>query len=118
MGLFSRFRQPSVNAEQAVQIVHDGATLLDVRENNEWNAGHAPGAIHIPLAQVAGQATRRLPKGKQVVVVCKSGSRASTAAKTLRAAGIDAVSLRGGMRAWEGAGGRIVGKGTRPGVII
>jgi rhodanese-related sulfurtransferase len=117
MGFFSRFRQPSVNAAEAIELVSGGATLLDVRENNEWNAGHAPGAVHIPLSQVPAQAARRLPKGRQVIVVCRSGSRASSAAATLRSAGIEAVNLKGGMRAWESAGGRLVGKGNRPGVV-
>jgi rhodanese-related sulfurtransferase len=52
-----------------------------------------------------------------VIVVCRSGARASTAAQTLRDAGIEAVNLRGGMRAWESAGGRLVGKGNRPGIV-
>lgn len=117
MGFFSRFKQPAVPAAEAIRLVAEGATLLDVRENNEWNAGHAPGAIHIPAAQVAGQAPRRLPKGKQVIVVCRSGARARGATTALRSAGIEALNLRGGMRAWESAGGRVVGKGNRPGVV-
>lgn len=117
MGLFDRFKQPQVNASKAIELVSGGATLLDVRENSEWNAGHAPGAVHIPLAQVATTAGRRLPKGRQVIVVCRSGSRAGGAARTLRAQGIEAVNLKGGLRAWEAAGGRIVGKGNRPGVV-
>lgn len=117
MGLFSRFRLPSVSADEAIAMVSEGATLLDVRENNEWNAGHAPGAIHIPVGQVAGQAARRLPKGKTVIVVCRSGARARGATKSLRDGGMEALSLSGGMRAWESAGGRVVGKGNRPGII-
>jgi rhodanese-related sulfurtransferase len=117
MSFLSRFRIPSVSAADAITLVSEGATLLDVRENSEWNAGHVPGAVHIPAAQVAAQAARRLPKGKQVVVACRSGSRASGATRTLVAQGIDAVNLRGGMRAWESAGGRLAGKGNRPGVI-
>jgi rhodanese-related sulfurtransferase len=117
MGFFDRFRQQSVTAAEAIEMVSGGATLLDVRENSEWNAGHAPGAVHIPAGQVAAQASRRLPKGRRVVVVCKSGARASAAARTLQSSGIDAINLKGGMRAWEAAGGRVVGKGSRPGVI-
>jgi rhodanese-related sulfurtransferase len=117
MGFFSRFRQPSVSAADAIRQVADGATLLDVRDNREWNAGHAPGAIHIPVDQVANTAARRLPKGKPVVVVCRSGARARGATTTLRTLGIEAVNLSGGMRAWESAGGRVVGKGNRPGII-
>jgi len=117
MGLFNRFRLPAVSAADAVALVSAGATLLDVRENSEWNAGHAPGAVHIPAGNVAAQASRRLPKGRQVIVVCRSGSRARGATTTLRGMGVDAVNLKGGMRAWEAAGGRVVGKGTRPGIV-
>jgi rhodanese-related sulfurtransferase len=117
MGFLRRFGQPSVRATDAIELVAAGATLLDVRENSEWNAGHAPGAVHIPAGQIAARASRRLPKGRQVIVVCRSGARGSTVARTLRSTGIDAVNLKGGLRAWESAGGRIVGKGSRPGVI-
>ena len=117
MGLFTRFRKPSISAADAIRLVSEGATLLDVRENAEWNAGHAPGAIHIPAGQVAAQAGRRLPKGKQVIVVCRSGARARGAVSTLQAAGMEAFTLSGGMRAWESAGGRVVGKGNRPGIV-
>ncbi len=117
MGFFSRFRTPAVAAPEAIALVSAGATLLDVRENSEWNAGRAPGAVHIPAGQLAAQASRRLPKGRQVIVVCRSGSRARAATHTLSGMGIDAVLLKGGMRAWESAGGRVVGKGNRPGVV-
>ena len=117
MGLFSRFRLPSVSAADAIAQVADGATLLDVRDNREWNAGHAPGAVHIPVDQVAATAVRRLPKGKPVIVVCRSGARASGATSTLRSLGIEATNLKGGMRSWESAGGRVVGKGNRPGIV-
>lgn len=117
MGLFDRFRRPTVTAADAIRLVSEGATLLDVRENNEWNAGHAPGAIHIPAGQVSAQAQRRLPKSKQVIVVCRSGGRARGATNSLRAMGIEALNLRGGMRAWESAGGRVVGKRNLPGIV-
>ena len=114
---FRRNRSASLSAADALALVAEGAAILDVRENSEWNAGHAPGAVHIPLAQVAAQASRRLPKGRRVVVVCRSGARARGATKTLEGLGIDAVLLRGGMRAWEAAGGRVVTKGNRPGLV-
>ena len=117
MGLFDRFRQPAVSAADAITLVAEGATLLDVRENAEWNAGHAPGAIHIPASQVAAQASRRLPKERRVIVVCRSGSRARPVTTSLRAQGVDAVNLRGGMRAWESSGGRVVGKRNLPGIV-
>ena len=117
MGLFSGFRVPSVGAEEARNLVADGASLLDVRETNEWNAGHAPAAVHVPLGRVK-EAPRRLPKGRKVVVVCRSGNRSRQATASLRALGYDAVNLSGGMNAWTAAGGAVVGRNNRPGRVI
>ena len=83
-----------------------GATLIDVREPGEWRAGHAPRAIHIPLAQVPTQ-TRRLSPDRPVVVMCQSGSRSRVAASQLRKAGFRATSLSGGISAWQAAGGSV-----------
>jgi rhodanese-related sulfurtransferase len=95
-----------IDATRALDLVKDGATLLDVRESSEWKSGHAPGAIHIPLGDI-DQAPRRLHKGRPVVVVCASGMRSRTAAKHLRELGYDATSVTGGMAAWQRAGGAV-----------
>lgn len=122
MGLFGFFGRGAkgpgnVDFAEAQELLAAGAVLLDVRENREWNAGHAPGAVHIPSGQLAAQASRRVPKGRPVVVVCASGSRSKGAARVLHSLGIEAHNLRGGMRGWERAGGPVVGKGNRPGMI-
>jgi rhodanese-related sulfurtransferase len=95
-----------IKAERALDLVRDGASLLDVRENSEWKSGHAPGAIHVPLGNI-DQAPRRLKQGRPVVVMCASGMRSRTAAKHLRGLGFDAASLSGGIGAWQRAGGQI-----------
>jgi rhodanese-related sulfurtransferase len=95
-----------IKAERALEVVRSGAALLDVRENNEWKSGHAPGAIHVALGDI-DKAPRRLPKGHPVVVMCASGMRSRGAAKHLRSLGIDAASLSGGIAAWQRAGGEI-----------
>ena len=95
-----------VKVAQALELVRDGATLLDVRENGEWKSGHAPGAIHVPLSDI-DKAPRRLKQGRPVVVMCTSGMRSRSAAKHLRSLGFDAASLSGGMAAWEHAGGAV-----------
>ena len=95
-----------VDAARALDLVTNGATLLDVREGNEWRSGHAPRAIHIPLGQI-DQAPRRLHQGRPVVVMCASGMRSRTAARHLRGLGFDAASLKGGMPAWQRAGGEV-----------
>jgi len=117
VGLFDRFKLPAVKADEAMEMLRSGATLLDVREKSEWNAGHAPGAVHVPVKNVPSQAVKRLPKGRPVIVTCRTGSRSRGATRILREKGIEAFSLSGGMNAWESAGGRVVGKGNRPGVI-
>lgn len=95
-----------VKAAQALDLVRDGATLLDVRESSEWKSGHAPGAIHVALGNI-DQAPRRLRQGRPVVVMCASGMRSRTAAKHLRGLGFDAASLTGGIGAWQRAGGSV-----------
>ena len=98
-------------------MLRSGATLLDVRDNAEWNAGHAPGAVHVPVRSVADQAPKRIPQGRPVIVTCRTGARSRGATRLLREKGIDAYNLAGGMSAWESAGGRVIGKGNRPGII-
>lgn len=85
-----------------VSALPDDAVLLDVREDDEWAAGHATGALHIPLAQVP----ERLGElgGGTVHVVCKSGGRSAQAVAWLNQNGVDAVNVEGGTTAWAQAG--------------
>lgn len=115
MGIFDFLRRETpdgdllphaVGADRALDLVREGAILVDVRENHEWKAGHAREAIHVPLARLASS-TDRLDKGRPVVVVCASGNRSRQGAGVLRSAGINATSLKGGMQAWAMAGGSI-----------
>lgn len=88
-----------------------GATVVDVREPDEYAAGHVPGAVNIPLSQVPAR-TGEVPDTR-VYVVCASGNRSRSATDALRAAGVDAVSVRGGTRGWV-QDGHAVTSGTRP----
>ena len=97
-------------------MIDDGAVLLDVREKQEWNAGHAPTAKHLPLGRIA-EAQRRLPAKATVVVVCRSGNRSRQATSALREQGFNAVNLSGGMHSWAKAGGAIVDRSNRPGRV-
>ena len=98
--------RPTVKATQALELVADGATLVDVRETAEWRSGHAPRAVHIPLGRIE-QSARRLAKDRPVVVVCASGMRSRSGAQQLRSMGYQATSLSGGMAAWQRAGGEV-----------
>lgn len=96
----------TITAERAVELVRDGATLVDVREKAEWRSGHVPQAVHIPLGDL-DKAPRRLVKDRPVVVMCASGVRSRTGAKQLRSLGYDATSVSGGITAWQRAGGAV-----------
>ncbi|MER6468092.1 rhodanese-like domain-containing protein [Streptomyces collinus] len=93
------------------------AVLLDVREPDEWRAGHAPRAVHLPLSQLAaGAGLPAAAHARRLVVICRSGHRSQRAATLLAARGADAVDVIGGMRAWAAAGLPVVdargGNGT------
>lgn len=110
MSLRDRFgaSTPSVSVSEALDLLQgDGAVLLDVREPAEWTAGHAPQAVHVPLGELAQRAPGP-QHGRTVVVVCRSGNRSRIATDQLRARGLDAVNLAGGMQAWLAAGGPVV----------
>ena len=96
-----------LDALDADDAVRAGAALLDVREPEEFAAGHAPGARSVPLGQL-GQRLDELTGSHTVVCVCRSGSRSATAAEALVAAGYDAINLVGGMLAWAAEGLPIV----------
>ncbi len=83
--------------------VPDGAWLLDVREDDEWTAGYAPGARHIPLGEI-GARTAEIPQDQAVYVICRSGARSARAAQALAAAGWQTINVAGGMQDWAAAG--------------
>lgn len=91
--------------------------LLDVREQDEWDAGHIDGAQHIPLGEL-GARLAEVPTEQVVVAVCRSGSRSDRAAKGLRLSGVRAENLDGGVTAWTRAGLPLVAKGGGPGRVI
>ncbi len=86
-----------VNPAEADHLAADGALLLDVREPDEWEAGHIPDAVHVPLGSLVPE---DLPRERVVVAVCRSGNRSGKAAARLADAGIDVRNLAGGMKAW------------------
>jgi rhodanese-related sulfurtransferase len=97
-----------------------GTVLLDVRELEEWAAGHAADAIHVPLSELpAGLVDSGALDGSgRIVVVCRVGARSAQVAAWLADQGHDAVNLAGGMEAWARAGRPIVGPAGTAGVII
>jgi rhodanese-related sulfurtransferase len=100
-------RTPQVDAGEARRLLDRGALLVDVRRPDEWEAGHAPDARHIPLDQLPSR-LGDVARAERVVMVCRSGSRSARATQWLRGQGVDAVNLGGGMQAWARAGGSVV----------
>lgn len=90
-------------SEIPAAAVPDGAWLLDVREIDEWAAGHVPDATHIPLGQL-GARTGELPADREIYVICRSGVRSARAALALNGAGWQAVNVGGGMQDWAAIG--------------
>jgi rhodanese-related sulfurtransferase len=107
---------PEVDPAEAVRLIQEsGAILLDVREDDEWSAGHAPGAIHRPLGYLdASTYDAAIP----VVAVCRSGKRSAVAAGQLAAAGITVYNLAGGMQAWLGTGQPVIKDDATAGTVI
>jgi rhodanese-related sulfurtransferase len=103
---------PQLTPEAAGAALRDGALALDVREPEEWAAGHMNGSVWIPLGELQARAGE-LPRDRPLVVVCRSGSRSRYAADALVAAGWDASNLSGGLHAWTAAGMPLVPAGGR-----
>ncbi len=90
------------------------AYLLDVREPDEWAAGHAPGAHHLPMMEVPARLAE-IPADTEVVVVCRSGGRSGQVVSYLMGNGWDNVrNLDGGMQAWAGHGRDVVSENGQP----
>ncbi len=108
---------PAVPSVSAADVPAD-AVLLDVREDDEWVAGHVEGARHIPMGDLPerfDEVSRLADSGQELVVVCRSGGRSARVVAWLTQNGVDAVNLDGGMAAWAAAGRPMVGEtGTDP----
>ncbi|UJF35669.1 rhodanese-like domain-containing protein [Paenibacillus hexagrammi] len=75
--------------------------ILDVREPEEWESGHIPGAKHIPLGQIA-KALNELDPKQETIVVCRSGNRSGQACDFLSSMGFHVINMPGGMSKWSG----------------
>ncbi len=91
--------------------------LLDVREAVEWVAGHAPGAVHLPMSELAARLDE-VPEVSPLYVICRSGGRSERVTEYLNVNGWDAVNVVGGMSVWVGLGLPLVAEtGAAPEVI-
>jgi rhodanese-related sulfurtransferase len=93
-----------ITPEQAEALVREqDAQLIDVREDQEWDAGRIGGARHVVLGEVASQAPT-IDQERPVVFYCRVGARSAMAADAFRRGGYDAYSLAGGLEAWAAEG--------------
>lgn len=97
---------PEIAADEATERVAAGTVLIDVREQDEWDAAHSPDARLIPLSELQARVDE-VPTDQPVLVICHSGMRSMRAAAFLRSEGVDAVSVSGGMVAWAQVGGAL-----------
>jgi rhodanese-related sulfurtransferase len=104
---------PEVELEQLDAARAEGGPVIDVRQPDEYESAHVPGARLIPLGEVAAR-LGEVPTDGTVYVICQSGSRSARATDFLRRQGIDARNVAGGTKAWVESG-RTVARGPQPG---
>lgn len=96
---------PTVDVETAYNLQDNpDVFMLDVREPDEFAAGHIPGITLIPMGDIASRLSE-IPKDKEVIVTCRTGNRSAQVTDFLRAQGFTNVhNMEGGIVAWEEAG--------------
>jgi rhodanese-related sulfurtransferase len=92
-----------VSRDEARKLIEDGAQVVDVRADHEWEAGRIAGATHLPLAELAERAGE-IDQDRPVILYCRGGNRSTMAAAALAAAGYDAAKLSEGIVGWAEAG--------------
>ncbi len=105
----TRVREVSVAETQQRMRENNDAVLIDVREDNEWDAAHATGAIHLGKGIIERDIERTVPdKDTELILYCGGGYRSALAADALQKMGYtNAFSLAGGWKAWKEAGGAV-----------
>jgi rhodanese-related sulfurtransferase len=92
-----------VSREEAQKLIEEGAQLVDVRADHEWELGRIEGATHLPLAELA-ERTGEIDRDRPVVLYCRGGNRSTMATDALAAEGFDAAKLSEGIVGWAEAG--------------
>ena len=98
--------------------VADGAYLIDVREDDEWLAGHAPDAVHLPMMQLPNR-LGEIPGEGDVLIICRSGHRSAEVTGYLLSHGYGQVrNVADGMLGWAAAGRPVVSEDGDPPTIL
>ena len=93
-----------ISVDEAFQKYQDGAFVLDVRTQEEWDEYHAPNTTLIPLDELESRLDE-VPQNEEIVVVCRSGNRSQVGRDILRNNGFgQTTSMSGGLKAWRAAG--------------
>ncbi|MGK5737790.1 rhodanese-like domain-containing protein [Micromonospora sp. URMC 103] len=101
-----------------VTEIDDATYLLDVREDDEWAAGHAPDAHHLPMMELPARLAE-VPTDRDVAVICRSGGRSAQVVAYLTRNGWEQVrNVEGGMGEWAAAGRPVVGEDGQPGRVL
>jgi hydroxyacylglutathione hydrolase len=106
-------RQATIEA-LAQPAGRNGQVILDVRAPDEWDDGHIPGALHIPLGSLQSR-LEEIPRGADIAVHCQGGNRSVIASSILEKNGITVSNVAGGFSEWERSGGQIERGGSPPG---
>jgi rhodanese-related sulfurtransferase len=94
---------PEIEVDELERHMAGGAPVFDVRETDEWETAHIDGATLVPLSTVP-ESVGDFPSDRTVYVICAKGGRSARAVEFLRAEGVDAVNVAGGMGAWHQSG--------------
>jgi rhodanese-related sulfurtransferase len=97
-----------VSVDEGYKMYQNGAFVLDVRTQQEWNEYHTPNATLVPLDQLQAR-INEVPKDKEILVICRSGNRSQQGRDILLAAGYNATSMTGGLVEWSSKGYPIEG---------
>ena len=108
---------PQISATEAVDLITGQAILLDVREQHEWDAGHAPQARQLAMSELSDRVAE-IPTDVAVICVCHLGGRSAAVSDALNRAGFNALNLSGGMEAWQAAGLPVVNDAGQPGAVV
>jgi rhodanese-related sulfurtransferase len=110
-----RERTPEVDVAEVDPLLTEGAVLVDVREQYEWEAGHAPQAVHLPMGEIT---LDNLPEGRPLLIVCHVGGRSAAVTDALVRAEVEAVNVAGGMAAWARSGLAVVTDEGHAGEVV
>lgn len=102
----AKSRIKEVTVAETLERIENGATIIDVREDSEWSAGHAAGATHMGRGVIERDIVQKFPdKSAELILYCGGGFRSALAAESLQKMGYTNVfSMAGGWKAWKDSG--------------